>query len=72
MENEPRTYVGQTGTQAFDGYAGLRTDGRYIGVLQDNGAVLVSAVGAPVGSGVQLSREQWDKWFKKYSVLDDF
>lgn len=60
---ETRTYQGLTGTQAFDGYAGLRIGTRYTGVPQESGAVLVSAVGAPVGSGVQLSSDEWRAWF---------
>jgi hypothetical protein len=48
---ETRTYVGQSGTQAFDGFMGLRIDTRYTGVVQDDGTVLVAVVGAPMGAG---------------------
>ncbi len=60
---ETRTYVGETGTQAFDGYAGLRIGQRYTGTDESDGTVRVSAVGAAVGSGVTLKKEEWDRWF---------
>jgi hypothetical protein len=50
MTTETRTYVGQSGTHAFDGFMGLRIDTRYTGVVQDDGTVLVAVVGAPVGT----------------------
>jgi hypothetical protein len=62
---ETRTYEGLTGTQALDGYAGLRIGQRYTGVPQEDGTVLVASVGAMVGSGVKVSSEEWAKWFKK-------
>jgi hypothetical protein len=62
---ETRTYVGETGTQAFDGFKGLRLDTRYTGVVQDDGTVLVALVGAPMGAGVTVSSEEWAKWFRK-------
>jgi hypothetical protein len=62
---ETRTYEGLSGTQAFDGYAGLRIGERYTGVPQEDGTVLVAPVGAMVGSGVKVSEEEWAKWFKK-------
>jgi hypothetical protein len=52
---ETRTYTGLTGTQAFDGFMGLRIDTRYTGVPQEDGTVLVAVVGAPMGEGVTVS-----------------
>jgi hypothetical protein len=57
MTTETRTYEGLSGTQAFDGYAGLRIGQRYTGVPQEDGTVLVALVGAMVGSGVKVSSE---------------
>lgn len=62
---ETRTYVGQTGTTAFDGFMGLRIGQRYTGVAQEDGSVLVSGVGTPAGSGVTVSAEEWRLWFKQ-------
>jgi hypothetical protein len=56
MTTETRTYVGQTGTQAFDGFMGLRIDTRYMGAVQKDGVV--------VGAGVAVSSK---KWFRKYN-----
>jgi hypothetical protein len=71
---ENRTYVGETGTQAFDGYAGLRIEKLYTGTISNDGTVLVSAVppaeagsrAAPVtaSSPVTLKLEEWQKWFR--------
>ena len=60
---ETRTYIGLTGTHVFDGFKGLRLGQRYTGVGQEDDSVLVSAVGAPVGTGVVVSREEWGQWF---------
>jgi hypothetical protein len=65
MTTETRTYDGLTGTQAFDGFMGLRIHQRYTGVPQDDSTVLVALVGAPMGTGVTVSSEEWDKWFVK-------
>lgn len=65
MSTETRTYLGETGTQAFDGFMGLRIGQRYAGVVQEDGTVLVAVVGAAMGVGVTVSSEQWGKWFKK-------
>jgi hypothetical protein len=62
---ETRTYTGLTGTQAFDGFKGLRIKQRYTGVPQEDGTVLVALVGAMVGSGVTVSSEEWEKCFVK-------
>jgi hypothetical protein len=62
---ETRTYTGLAGTQAFDGFMGLRIDTRYTGVVHDDGTVLVAVVGAPIGAGVTVSSEEWGKWFVK-------
>jgi hypothetical protein len=62
---ETRTYEGLTGTQASDGYAGLRIGQRYTGVPQEDGTVLAAPVGAPMGGGVKVSEEEWGTWFKK-------
>jgi hypothetical protein len=55
MTTETRTYVGETGTQDFDGFKGLRIDTRYTGVVQDDGTVLVAVVGEPMGAGATVS-----------------
>jgi hypothetical protein len=65
MTTETRTYLGETGTQAFDGFKGLRLDIRYIGVVQDDGTVLVAVVGAPMGMGVMVRSEEYAKWFTR-------
>lgn len=66
MTTETRTYVGLTGGPGgFDGYAGLRIDQRYTGTLEEGGTVRVAAVGALPGSGVTLTLEEWERWFKK-------
>jgi hypothetical protein len=64
MQTETRTYVGQTVTQSFAGFMGLRIDQRYTGVPQEDGALLVAAVGAPIGTGIRVISEEWRKWFK--------
>ena len=38
---------------------------RYTGVPQDDGQVLVSVVGAPVGTGVLVSSAECEKWFRE-------
>ena len=65
MPTETRTFIGETATQAVDGYKGLRLRQRYTGVPQDDGTVLVAMVGAMVGMGVKVSGEEWEKWFSK-------
>lgn len=68
MENfttETRTYVGQTGTTAFDGFMGLRMGQRYTGVEQQDGRVLVLSMATPMSGGVMVTGEQWAKWFGK-------
>jgi hypothetical protein len=56
LRHETRTYVGQTGTAAFDGFIDLRLGQRYTGVAQEDGWVLMSALGAQVGSGVTVDK----------------
>ncbi|RZK30197.1 MAG: hypothetical protein EOO63_07350 [Hymenobacter sp.] len=58
MLAETCIYVGQTGTQALDGFKGLRIGQRYTGVGQDDGTVLVAAVGAALGAGVTVSEKE--------------
>jgi hypothetical protein len=36
-----------------------------MGVPHDDGTVLVALVGAPMGTGVTVSSEEWGKWFEK-------
>jgi hypothetical protein len=62
--SEVKTYIGQTGTQAFDGFKGLRVNQRYTGVAQEEN-ILVSPVGAPVGKGILVTTLEWQTWFKK-------
>lgn len=67
MQTQTRTYVGESGTAAFDGYAGLRIGQRYVGTAQEGGTVIVSlAPGEPArhGSDVTLKAVEWEKWFK--------
>jgi hypothetical protein len=61
---ETRIYTGETVTHAFDGFKDLLLYERYTGVPQEDGTFLVALVGAPVGTGVQVTAEQWDKWFQ--------
>jgi hypothetical protein len=63
--SEIRTYLGETGTIASDGFMGLRIGERYIGVTHKKGRVLVSLVGSRPGSGVLLRAEDWKKWFNE-------
>ena len=62
MTTDTRTYQGETGTTAFDGYMGLRRGQRYTGVGQGDGTVRVSAVGA---RGVSVTAVEWEQWFRK-------
>jgi hypothetical protein len=33
--------------------------------VQEDGTVLVALVGAPMGTGVTVSSEEWGKWFRQ-------
>lgn len=61
MTTETKTYVGETGSQAYDGYAGLIIGTRYTGTEQE-GRV---AITLPSGRATSVSAEQWKRWFKK-------
>jgi hypothetical protein len=63
MDNT-KTYKGETSTQAFDGFKGLRIGQRYTGIAQED-LILVSPVGAPAGTGVLVTTLEWMKWFEK-------
>jgi len=62
---ETRTYTGESSTTAFDGFLNLRIGRHYTGVLQDDGLVLVSAVGSLVGTDILVTSAEWEQWFKK-------
>jgi hypothetical protein len=64
---ERRTYVGETGTSAFDGYAGFRMGKeyqlRYTREFDEMRIALDHA--ATPGLILTLKVEQFDKWFVK-------
>ena len=63
VTTETRTYVGQTGTQAFDGWAGFRLGQAYqLDYVLSAGQV---AIERPTGqSPLVLSVEDFNAWFK--------
>lgn len=58
---EAKTYVGETGSQAYDGYAGLVIGTRYTATEQEGQLHIV----LPNGRATSVTPEQWQKWFKK-------
>lgn len=65
---EIRIYVGKTGTHAFDGFKGLRIGQRYTNLPQEDGRMLTAPIGAPAGTGVEVSSSEWHDWFEKASA----
>jgi hypothetical protein len=58
---ETRIYQGETGSQAYDGYAGLVIGQRYTGTEQEGRMHIV----LPNGRSTSVTVEEWQKWFKK-------
>jgi hypothetical protein len=65
MTTETRTYIGESGTAAFDGYAGFRIGKNYTATTQEDGTVRVTAQDALPGNGITLKKEEWARWFRK-------
>jgi hypothetical protein len=71
MENlehiERRTYVGETGTMAFDGYAGFRMGREYqLRYTREFDEVRIALDHAPTPGIVHtITVEQFNKWFVK-------
>ncbi|MGI4738069.1 MAG: hypothetical protein ACRYG7_23105 [Janthinobacterium lividum] len=73
LENESRRYVGETGTQAFNGMAGfllgLYYDLRF--TRQPDGTVAIELDHVPVVEGrpplgpLVVKAEEFERWFKK-------
>ncbi|MGI4834617.1 MAG: hypothetical protein ACRYFK_14270 [Janthinobacterium lividum] len=65
---ETRTYVGQTGTQAFDGFAGFRLGQVYELRYERRGGQVAVALVHPHGvEGLELlvSEGEFERWFRK-------
>jgi hypothetical protein len=70
MTIETRTFIGESGTPAFDGYAGFRIGQRYELRVErrDDSTVAVGLDHAHCTPGVGpmvVSKEQFEKWFSK-------
>ena len=63
MPTKTRISPSKATLKAIGGFLDLRHS--YLGVVQKNGQVLVAAMGAPVGTGVLVTLEEWKKWFVK-------
>jgi hypothetical protein len=64
---ETRTYVGETSTQAFDGFVGFRVGQSYqLRYTREFDEVRIARDHAAPGAGpLVVSVEQFGKWFKK-------
>ena len=67
---ETRTYVGEPGTTAVDGYAGFQVGRQYAMTYlrRYDGSVVVSLTHIPgeVGTSfIYLSREQFERWWAR-------
>jgi hypothetical protein len=70
MTTETRTFIGESGTAAYDGYAGFRVGQAYqLRIEQrDDGTVAVALEHAHCAPGVGpmvVKSEQFEKWFSK-------
>lgn len=67
MEKASRTYVGETGTQAFDGWAGFRIGQSYDLTItrHENGDVDITLDHEGRERDLTLTADQWERWFKK-------
>jgi hypothetical protein len=70
MTTETRTFIGESGTPAFDGYAGFRIGQTYQLRVerQDDGTIAVALEHAHCAPGVEpmvVSSDQFEKWFKR-------
>ena len=65
MPTQTLTFVGETGTQAYDGYAGFVIDRSYSLTYSEEGdEVLVQLPHAPERTA-RMSKENFKKWFRK-------
>jgi hypothetical protein len=65
MTTETRTFVGQTGTQIFDGWRGFRIGQRYeLTYTRELDTLFLQLPHAP-GRTVEVRQEDFEKWFKK-------
>jgi hypothetical protein len=64
---ERRTYVGETGTAAFDGYAGFRMGREYqLRYTREFDEVRIALDHAAIaGLVLTITVEQFNKWFQK-------
>lgn len=67
MQTETRTYVGETGGQAFDVMAGFRIDQQYqLSYTQEFDEVrIVLPHGSPGAGPLVLSVAEFERWFRK-------
>lgn len=67
MPTTTRTYIGQTGTQAFDGWAGFRIDQEYTFEVTEleNGEVDITTTHLGEERDITLTKAQFEDWFKK-------
>ena len=70
MPTETRTFIGETGTQAFDGWAGFRVGQTYQLQVEHRGdtvAIILNhhAHVSPGAGPLVVTSEQFEKWFKK-------
>lgn len=61
MTTETKIYVGETGSEAYDGYAGLIIGTRYTAEEREGRMHIILGNGRPTSVTV----EQWQRWFKK-------
>jgi hypothetical protein len=65
MTTETRTFVGETGGQIFDGFAGFRIGQQYaLAYTKEFDEVIVQIPHAP-GRELRVSEAEFAKWFKK-------
>lgn len=67
MPTETRTYIGETGTQAFDGWAGFRVGQTYQLRVEhrDGGRVAIALDHGSPGAVKEMSSEEFEKWFRE-------
>ena len=65
MNTQTLTFFGETGTQAYDGYAGFIIGRQYqLTYSEEFDEVLVQLPQAP-GREARMSKENFKKWFRK-------
>lgn len=58
---EEKKYIGETGGQGYDGFAGLVIGKPYTGTIEGNRVHIT----LPNGRPTSVSLDQWQRWFKK-------